>query len=183
MHILQRPFIEQLTHCVTSGTSIPESANRGVRYGPTVRVRSGSFVDYKQIICCLYLQMVQIKWAYCLLFKMTFVWVCCLKWLCVRWAYIHCFPCFEGKHSFTLDIEFTCTWTYETTIVWCESLQWRYFLLHFKIFQYKTNTIFNIAFVLSKPIQFERQNQYSLNTHMVRNNYKTEQPVLPQAIK
>ena len=30
-------------------------------YGLTVRVRSGSFIEYKQIRCCLYLQMIKIK--------------------------------------------------------------------------------------------------------------------------
>ena len=31
VHILQQPFLQQLSHCVSSGTSTPKCANRSVR--------------------------------------------------------------------------------------------------------------------------------------------------------
>ena len=60
-----------------------------------------------------------------------------------------------------LDIELICSRTYQTTRVYCETLQLHFLLFIFEIVHYKIISIDYLACILSKPIEYESQDVYT----------------------
>ena len=73
-----------------------------------------------------------------------------LKWLCevrlVCLVFVSIFLCVEEKDIFILGIEFTYTWTYQTTSEFCETLQCHCFPFAFEIFLCILNSISYLSF-------------------------------------